>query len=261
MALSAGGMPLHRQMFLVLRGQIASGVFAPGDALPSEEALGKLYDVSRITVRRALQDLTELGYILRRQGRGTYVADRPEGGRPNPYSLRASLQWAQSETQATVIEFETRPAPPLVRHALRLRESSNVLYILRVRSQSGQPVMLTEAWLPEHHGATVSADELGRRALYELLEAAGVRLGRFVQEITAEIADPPRARLLATDIGSALLRVDRLVHDQHDDPVMHNTIVVDAQRSRILSDVVAADIDTAATGVLVHDSPAFEGTL
>lgn len=55
--------------------------------------------------------------------------------------------------------------------------------------------------------------------------------------------------------------IDRLVHDQQDDPVMHNTTVVDAQRSRILSDVAAADIDTAATGVLVHDSPAFESTL
>lgn len=255
MGLSAGGMPLHRQMFLVLRDQIASAAFAPGDALPSEEALGKLYDVSRITVRRALQDLTELGYILRRQGRGTYVADRPEAGRPNPYSLRASLQRAQTETQATVIEFEKRPAPPLVRQALRLSEGSNALYILRVRSQGGQPVMLTEAWLPERHEAAVSADALGRHALYELLEASGVRLGRFVQEISAVIADPTRARLLSTEIGSALLRIDRLIHDQHDNPVMHHTIVVDAQRARILSDVEAAHIDSAATGVLVHDSP------
>ncbi len=254
MALSTGGMPLHRQMFLVLRDQIASGGLAPGDALPSEEALGKLYEVSRITVRRALQDLTELGYILRRQGRGTYVADRPEAGRPNAYSLRASLQRAQTETKATVIEFEKRKAPPLIRQALRLRENSNALYILRLRLQGGQPVMLTEAWLPAHHQTAVTADALGRRALYELLEASGVRLGRFVQEITAEIADPTRARLLATDIGSALLRIDRLIHDQHDDPVMHNAIVVDAQRSRILSDVEAADIDSAATGLLVHDT-------
>jgi GntR family transcriptional regulator len=249
-------MPLHRQVFLVLRDQIASGAFVPGDALPTEEALGKLYDVSRITIRRALQDLTELGYIVRRQGLGTYVADRPVAERPNPHSLRASLQRAQAKTRATVVEFGTRPAPPLVRQALRLREGSNVLYILRVRSQGVQPVMLTEAWLPEHHADAVTAVALGRSALYELLESSGVRLGRFVQEITAEIADPTRARLLGTNIGSALLRIDRLVHDQRDDPVMFNTIVVDARRSRILSDVEAADIDTAATGVLVHDNPA-----
>lgn len=253
-ALSPGGMPLHRQIFLVLRDQITGGAYRSGDPLPSEEALGKLYGVSRITVRRAMQDLADDGFVQRRQGRGTFVTDptRVESN-TKPASIRASLEQAQTETEATVIEFEERVAPPVIGHALGLADGSSALYILRVRSRDGRPVMLTEAWLPEPHSAAVSAVALRERALYELIEASGVPLGRFVQAVSAEIADPTRAWLLKTDIGAPLLRIDRLVHDRQDVPVMRNSIFVDGRRSQILSDIPGADVDTAATGVLAHD--------
>jgi GntR family transcriptional regulator len=252
MALTTGGMPMHRQIFLVIRDQIATGSLRPGDALPSEEALGRLYDVSRITVRRALQDLTEQGYVRRRQGRGTFVAEHPDAGLAHPQSLRATLHRVQAETQATLIEYEQRAAPPAIAQALNLDTGATALYIVRVRSQRDRPIMLTEAWLPSDRSAAVTAEGLRQHALYELLEAAGHQLGRSVQEISAQIADPTRARLLDTDIGAALLRIDRLVHDRNGDPLMRNTILADARRSRIISDISAGDIDTAATGVLVH---------
>jgi DNA-binding transcriptional MocR family regulator len=65
---TGAGVPLHRQLFLVLHDEIARGVLAPGDALPTEQALCDQFGVSRITVRRALADLADQGYIERRQG-------------------------------------------------------------------------------------------------------------------------------------------------------------------------------------------------
>jgi GntR family transcriptional regulator len=250
--LSTGGMPLHRQIFLVLRDQIASGLYGSGEALPTEEALGGLYGVSRITVRRALQDLADQGYVQRRQGRGTYVSEPIEPPAGDHASIRATLERVQAETRARVVEFGRRVAPPAIRGALDLLDGTEVLYVLRVRSKADHPLMITEAWLPEPHASVVTKAALRRRALYELVEGSGVHLGRFVQEISAEIADPVRARLLGTEIGAALLRIDRLVHDEEGIPVMRNTVLVDARRSHILSDVPSSDIDTAATGVLVH---------
>src|ERR1700759_5881372 len=70
---TAAGVPLHRQLFLVLHDEIDRGVIAPGDALPTEQTLCDQFGVSRITVRRALADLAEQGYIERRQGVGSFV--------------------------------------------------------------------------------------------------------------------------------------------------------------------------------------------
>src|SRR5271169_7105834 len=73
---AGAGVPLHRQLFLVLHDEIARGALAPGDALPTEQTLCDQFGVSRITVRRALADLAEQGYIERRQGVGSFVRQR-----------------------------------------------------------------------------------------------------------------------------------------------------------------------------------------
>src|ERR1700749_1407279 len=73
---AGAGVPLHRQLFLVLHDEIARGALAPGDALPTEQALCDQFGVSRITVRRALADLAGRGYIERRQGVGSFVSRR-----------------------------------------------------------------------------------------------------------------------------------------------------------------------------------------
>src|ERR1700744_6440285 len=73
---AGAGVPLHRQLFLVLHDEIARGALAPGDALPTEQALCAQCGVSRIPGRRALADLAERGYIERRQGVGSFVRQR-----------------------------------------------------------------------------------------------------------------------------------------------------------------------------------------
>ena len=83
------GTPLHRQLFAVLRDGILSGVYQPGSALPKEEALCERFGVSRITVRRTLEDLKAEGLIEKRQGRGTFVTVRtPESSLFNFFRLR-----------------------------------------------------------------------------------------------------------------------------------------------------------------------------
>jgi GntR family transcriptional regulator len=247
-------MPLHRQLYLVLRDQIARGGLAPGAALPSEQALGKLYDVSRITVRRALQDLSDDDYVVRRHGLGTYVAQGTvTPALPHPQSVKGALRQAQLETTVEVMEVEQRVVPARVAQALKLDAGSPATYVLRVRSNDRGPLMVTEAWVPLRFSGQVTNEALRRHALYELVEQAGVVLGRVTQEITAAIADPVRARLLGVEIGSALLRIIRVMHDSGGDPVQLVTIDVTPERSRVLTEVAAEDIDTAATGILAHD--------
>jgi GntR family transcriptional regulator len=257
-ALEPGGMALHRQLFLVLRDQIVRGAFPPGSALPTEATLGEEYGVSRITVRRALQDLSDERYIERRHGVGTYVL-APHGLPASaPLTVMEGLRKVQLETTVKVLTVELRRPPDAVRAGLELADdATDALYVLRVRRDKvdGAPLMVSEAWLPERFATSVTARELNRKPLYQVLSDAGVSMGRVAQEITAELADPLRAQLLEVAIGGALLRINRLVFDQDQVPVQVHSLYLSPQRSRILTDIPAEHLDTATTGLMTHDLP------
>lgn len=258
--LQPGATTLHHQLFLVLRDQVRRGVLAKGQALPTEHALGAQFGVSRITVRRALQELAAGGYVERRQGRGTFVRDA--GFEPDaapPLTLMDALRKADRETVVRVVEVARRRAPDAVAHALRLDAGAEALYALRVRSDTDRPLMVSEAWLPPTLADVVTVESLQRHALYELIRQAGITMGRVAQEVSAESADPLRAQLLDTAIGDPLIRVTRLIHDADGTPVQHLRLSLSPERSRVLMDIPADAIDTAHTGFIAHDVPISPG--
>ena len=247
------GTSLHRQLFVVLRDEITRGVYASG-ALPKEEALGERFGVSRITVRRALADLASLGLVERRHGLGTFVrADLPQVRARPSLGLIDGLRKAALETDVEVLEVAQSVPSPDVAALLQLAPEEKAVHALRLRSIDGVPVMLTDAWVPAQLGKRVSVTALRKHALYEILLAQGVKFGRVVQEITAEVADPARARLLQVETGAPLLKMVRLLHDLDAQPVQHLTVSLTAERSRILMDIAGATINTLTAGQVVHD--------
>ena len=250
-------MALHRQLFLVLREQINRGAFEVGQALPTEQALCEQFGVSRITVRRALQDLSDQGLVERRHGRGTYVLARggPTDPPPPVLSDKDVVRKVQLETRAEIVDVALRSPPVSVALALTLEEGSGALYVLRVRKDktSGQPLLISEAWLPPQYADLVTRKSLKTRALHEIMSEGGFEMGRVAQELTAEIADPTKARLLDVSIGSALIRINRLIYDVEESPAQHLTLYLTPERSRILMDVSADRVDTTQSGFISHD--------
>ena len=250
---AGAGVPLHRQLFLVLHDEIARGAIAPGDALPTEQSLCDQFGVSRITVRRALADLAEQGYIERRQGVGSFVRqrDRPDGA-PAAGSYMDNLRQTQFQTSVEVVEHDTRTPPAVVGDALG--GGPEVLHILRVRRErrTREPLMITEAWLPVDLSQVLTAVALRRTPLYELLSGAGVVVDRMQHEITAEIAGPRNAGLLNVPIGSALVRVNRLAFVAG---AAHHyvSILLSPNRSRVLMTQTAAQLDADEGFSIAHD--------
>jgi GntR family transcriptional regulator len=252
--LTGSGVPLHRQLFLVLHDEIDRGVLAPGDALPTEQTLGDQFGVSRITVRRALADLAEQGYIERRQGVGSFVREHaPADLSVAGGSYMDGLRQAQFETEVDVLELDAHRRPPRA-VADALETSSELLHIVRVRRQrrTGEPLMVTEAWLPPELADRLDESVLRREPLYELLSKVGVVVERMQHEITAEIAGPRHARMLDTAIGAALLRVNRLVFAA-DRPHHYLSILLSPSRSRVLMSQSAAELDTGDGLAIAHD--------
>ena len=250
------GTALHRQLFLVLRDQIARGAYVQGDVIPPEDALCEKFGVSRITVRRAITDLEQLGIVEKRQGRGTYVRAVPRPLRTHAtLGLLDSLTKAARETEVRVLRVEVLAVPPAVGAALGLADGEFAVHAVRLRSAGSTPLMVTDAWVPERVGRKVTAAALQKHALFEILMNEGVKFGRVVQEVTAVSADPELASLLQVDIGSPLLRMLRILYDRRKLPVQHLVIHVTSERSRILMDVSAELVNTVGAGQIVHDHP------
>jgi GntR family transcriptional regulator len=256
---TAAGVSLHRQLFLVLHDEIDRGVIAPGDVLPTEQTLCEQFGVSRITVRRALADLAEQGYIERRQGVGSFVRDHGRSEQsPTDRSYLDGLRQAQFETQVDVVELQVRRPPAVVAEALGA--SGDLLHIVRVRRQrrTGEPLMVTDAWLPAGLADTLTESALRRTPLYELLPDAGIRVDRVRHEITAEIAGPRNAQLLDTAIGAALLRVNRLAFVAGA-PHHQLSVLLSPSRSRVLLSQSVDELDAAFGLTIAHDVRGYAG--
>ena len=256
---TAAGVSLHRQLFLVLHDEIDRGVIAPGDVLPTEQTLCEQFGVSRITVRRALADLAEQGYIERRQGVGSFVRDHGRSEQsPTDRSYLDGLRQAQFETQVDVVELQVRRPPAVVAEALGA--SGDLLHIVRVRRQrrTGEPLMVTDAWLPAGLADTLTESALRRTPLYELLPDAGIRVDRVRHEITAEIAGPRNAQLLDTAIGAALLRANRLAFVAGA-PHHQLSVLLSPSRSRVLLSQSVDELDAAFGLTIAHDVRRYAG--
>ncbi|AEG93264.1 GntR family transcriptional regulator [Ramlibacter tataouinensis] len=253
-ALRAAGTALHRQLFMVLRDEIARGVYAATGALPKEEALGERFQVSRITVRRALADLAALGLVERRHGLGTFVKAAPDMARETPsLGFIDSLRQVASDTQVQVLQVERVPPPPMVSALLQIAAGEAALHAFRLRSVDGVPVMITEAWVPAFVGRRVTTARLRKLPLYQVLQEEGVKFGRVVQELTAQVASPDVARSLQVEVGSPLLKLVRLMHDVEARPVQHLTALLPPERSRVLMDIPGDKVNTLDAGQVVHD--------
>jgi GntR family transcriptional regulator len=250
----APGTSLHRQLFVILRDQILRGVYGPGSAIPNEEELCAEFGVSRITVRRAVTDLETSGLLVKRHGRGTFVSAHLPPPRPSAtLGLLDSLSRSASETEVEVLSVEAVEPPVDIARQLDLVPGVAAVHAVRLRRRAGSPVMVTEAWVPESVGRSVTRRELQKRALYEILIAQGVRFGRVVQEITAVAATPFYAEQLGAELASPLIKVTRLLYDTRRRPVQHLTIHVSPERSRLLMDVSIDSVNTLAAGSIFHD--------
>ncbi len=219
-------IPLYYQLENLLRETITSGQFAEGDRLPTESELIRQYGVSRITVRQALTALADEGLIDRRQGRGTFVAERRSAKR-RPFEGQTHLTGSLDEviamgvdTPVKVIEMNRVEADAHEAELLGLQPGEPVYRLKRLRSREGKPYSFIVNYLPAEIGARLTREDLSSGALLQLLETKfGFKLKDAKQQITAALADPYVAGLLDVRVGSALLCIERTVYTTEGKPV------------------------------------------
>lgn len=217
--------PLYQQIkSLILQG-LQAGEWKPGDAIPSEMELAGRFRVSQGTVRKAIDELAAEHLLVRRQGKGTFVATHAEQHtqfrflRLEPDSGdRASVGSAQRH----IVQCRRLRAPVDIAHALGLRSGESVLQVRRVLSFQQQPTILEDIWLPggPFKGLTASALTQDQGPMYALFESQfGVRMVRADEKIKAVAADSAAAAQLQVPDGAPLLSVERLAYTYNDVPM------------------------------------------
>lgn len=214
-------MPLYHQIYLILRQQILGGEFTYDERIPSEQELVDEYDVSRITARRALDELAAEGLVIRQRGKGTRTRYRPPT-QPLELSVEGLLENLLAmglETDVSLIEFEYVTANEYVSKALEINTGDVVQRAVRVRSLENGPFSYLVTYVPQDIGIQYDADDLASNPLLQLLERGGVVVDGAKQVISATLADADIAAHLETEVGAALLEIRRVVTDTDGRPV------------------------------------------
>jgi GntR family transcriptional regulator len=213
--------PLYHQIFLILRGKILDNTYPPRALVPNEKQLTELYDVSRITAKRALNELADAGYVVRERGKGTRVrAQLPDAPLEIPSDdLTESKHQMGLQTAVEVLEFAYIKAPSHIAIHLEGREGDIVQMAVRIRSYKTKPFAYIVSYVPESIGSGYTREDLANKPLFQLIESSGIKLTSAQHSVNAVLADPMVAPLLGVDIASPLLSVNELIFDQHNRPV------------------------------------------
>lgn len=204
-----------RRVYLLLRDEISNGTFAIGALLPGENRLAERFDVSRVTVRKALDALARDGWIEKRLGAGSVVLDRRDtpGMTADLASLMPQIVEMDRATTARLLSFSYGPAPAPVAKALGLSPEAKVQTAVRVRAIGGQPFSHLTTYVPEDIAQSYDEADLATQPLFRLLERSGVQIDGAQQAVTAALATPDVAEALAVSVGSPLLSLKRTVWD------------------------------------------------
>jgi GntR family transcriptional regulator len=217
--------PLYQQIKGLILQSLQAGEWKPGEAIPSEMDLAARFRVSQGTVRKAIDDLAAENLVVRRQGKGTFVATHAEQHVQYRFlKLMPDSGDRDSEgpAQRDVIECRRQRATAEIARALALRSGDPVVQVRRTLSFGGVPTILEDLWLPGNAFKGMTAEQMAgyhgpTYAMFEL--EFGVRMVRAEEKIRALAADEEQAALLKVPPGSPLLSVERVAYTYNDVPM------------------------------------------
>ncbi|MNS60017.1 putative HTH-type transcriptional regulator YurK [compost metagenome] len=213
--------PLYIQLKKALQTAISNEEFQHGERIPTETELSERYNVSRITVRKAVEELSKEGYLVKQQGKGTFVNQAKIGRKIEHVMGFTAACMANGLTSHSLITHkEILDAEPEMRTQLNLAPGEKVIYIQRKRYAGESPLMLENNYYPHDRFAFLMEENL-EGSLYDLLrnkyDIDPSRPGETTLEIV--LADEHKAKLLETSIGKPLFYMHTMINDQYGLPV------------------------------------------
>jgi len=214
--------PLYRQIKGLMLQSLEGGEWRPGEAIPSESELASRFNVSQGTVRKAIDEMAAENLLVRRQGKGTYVASHSDPRAFFRFLRLVPLAGEIEPARSVPLECWRAKAGPEAARVLGLKLGEPIIILRRVLEFAEKPVVVDEIYLPGEVFAGMSLDVLkeSQVSLYSLFETRfGVRMIRAEERLRAVAADRATAELLRVAEGSPLLSVERISFTYGERPV------------------------------------------
>jgi GntR family transcriptional regulator len=208
-------LPRYTQVMNYYIPLIKSGKLKEGDKMPTEEEICTLFNISRITVRRALEGLQQGGYIYKQQGKGSFVTMKKTGFQLNHLKgFTEEMKALGKEPTSEVLTFEIMTPSEKVADVLGIDTNQKIYLLERLRLADGAPIAIERVHLPFYRFPNLSTLNL-KESLYEILQYQfGCESYKGIQEIHAGLASEEEAAQLKINPGSAVLHINRTTFEQ-----------------------------------------------
>ncbi|SIP91600.1 transcriptional regulator, GntR family [Bosea sp. TND4EK4] len=214
-----GFRPLYRQVKAILLRRLSDGVWAPGGPLPSEGQLAAEIGVSQGTVRKALDELAAENLVVRRQGRGTFVAEHDERRILFQFFKLVPDDGEPRFPESTVLEVTVQHADAEERAALELADGAQVVRILRLRALGPRPLIVETLSLPHTLFAGIETAPVPNNLYSLYARRYGVTIAHARERLKAVALSPADAERLGAAAGQPALRIDRIALSLDGSPV------------------------------------------
>ena len=214
--------PLYRQIKQLIMRSLESAEWGPGDIIPSESELAVRFSVSQGTVRKAIDEMAAENLLVRRQGKGTFVATHSDPRSFFRFLRLAPLEGELPPSQSIPLECWRAKAGVEVARMLGLEPGAPVMMVRRLLKFAEEPVVFDEIYLPGElfQDLTMDVMRASDKSFYSLFESRfGVRIIRADERLRAVTADRVSAELLQVEEGSPLLLVERVTFSYGNKPV------------------------------------------
>ena len=216
-------LPVYYQIKQTIKNWIINKDFNPGEKIPSENELAEKFKVSRLTVRQAISQLVQEGFLISKRGEGTFVTNNES--LISSFSLEFTgfmddLFYQISKSKTKSVKINRMTVPKLVKEKLGLEDGHEVVQIKRVRFLEDKSFAYTINYLPIEIGSKINEKDLFKKPLLQILEQDfGIQFNEALQTIEASFADKEVAEQLGITSGSPILFVERIMYTKKRRPV------------------------------------------
>jgi len=199
--------PLYQQLYDLIKSEISSGYYKPGDRIPSEQELSQSYDVSRITVRKAMEMLTEDNFIIKRPGKGSFVTPKKiDEDLSGKQSFSMTCEYNALSSKSLILSQDVREATSFDIDQLKVDKGSRIIHLKRLRYADDIPIMVESIYMRYDLFSYIMDLDMANHSLYaEISRQFPEETRKIKRSVEISIATPEQCNLLQLPKGAPLL--------------------------------------------------------
>ncbi|MGF1671260.1 MAG: GntR family transcriptional regulator [Balneolaceae bacterium] len=244
-------IPKYYQIYEKLLKQIREGTFDENDRFPSDTELVRQFDVSRGTVREAVKLLLQQGYLIREQGKGTFVTYKKIEQEPDKLIGFSELMRKHNiRPAARIVEKEVINPSGYLKKLMHLGDQDQLVRLVRIRYGDGQPLIVERSYFNYRLFKPIYSSDLEQNSIFSLLyQKTSTRLGEATQRIEAISAGESEHKMLNVSLGTPLLLIKRLIQTKSGDYFQYSEDVYRSDRINFATRTVPYEDDHTGAGL------------